>query len=60
MGFVIPDSPHTARWLNRREAVVVMSRKRNDHHTVEKRQLKWDQVRETATDIKTYLYFFLG
>ncbi|WWC59270.1 uncharacterized protein I303_101820 [Kwoniella dejecticola CBS 10117] len=60
MGILIPDAPHTARWLNRREAVVTMSRKRHDYHTVEKRQLKWDQVWETVKDIKTYLYFFLG
>ena len=37
-----------------------MSRKRHDHHTVEKRQLKWDQVFEWAKDPKTYLYFCLG
>lgn len=60
MGYVIPDSPHTAKWLSRREAVVVMSRKRHDHHTVEKRQLRWDQVAEWARDPKTYLYFLLG
>ncbi|WVW78471.1 hypothetical protein I302_100425 [Kwoniella bestiolae CBS 10118] len=60
MGILIPDAPHTAKWLNRREAVVTMSRKRHDHHTVEKRQLKWDQVIETVKDIKIYLYFLLG
>ena len=60
MGYVIPDSPHTAKWLTRREAVVVMSRKRNDHHTVEKRELRWDQVIEWAKDPKTYLCFLLG
>jgi hypothetical protein len=37
-----------------------MSRKRHDHHTVEKRQLHWDQVFECGKDPKTYLYFFLG
>ncbi|WRT64798.1 uncharacterized protein IL334_001732 [Kwoniella shivajii] len=60
MGFLIPDSPHTAKWLTRREAVITMSRKRHDHHTVEKRQLKWDQVKETVLDVKIYLYFLLG
>lgn len=60
MGFLIPDSPHTAKTLTRRQAVVVMSRKRHDHHTVEKRQLHWDQVFECGKDPKTYLYFFLG
>ncbi|WWD21473.1 hypothetical protein CI109_105959 [Kwoniella shandongensis] len=60
MGIVLPDSPHTAKWLTRRQAVITMSRKRYDHHTVEKRQLKWDQVWETVKDPKTYLYFALG
>lgn len=56
----IPDAPHSTRWLTRREAVVVMSRKRHDHHTVEKRQLRWEQVWEWGRDVKTYLYFLLG
>ena len=60
MGILIPDAPHSSRWFSRREAVVIMSRKRHDHHTVEKRQLRWDQVWETVRDVKTYLYFFLG
>ncbi|WVQ83358.1 hypothetical protein IAT38_005497 [Cryptococcus sp. DSM 104549] len=60
MGIIVPDAPHAARWLSRREAVVTVSRKRDDYHTVDKRQLKWDQVWETGKDVKTYLYFFLG
>lgn len=60
MGFMIPDSPHESRWLTRREAVVTLSRKRHDHATVEKRQLRWEQVWETARDPKTYLFFSLG
>jgi hypothetical protein len=60
MAFLIPDAPHATRRLTQREAVVVVSRKRDDYHTVEKRQLKWDQVWETFKDVKTYLYFMLG
>lgn len=60
MGIVIPDAPHQSRWLTRREAVVTVSRKRHDHAGVEKRQLHWEQVWETARDPKTYLYFCLG
>jgi hypothetical protein len=37
-----------------------MSRKRHDHHTVEKRQLRWEQVWECAKDPKVYLFFLLG
>lgn len=57
---MIPDAPHSTKRLTRREAVVVVSRKRDDYHVVEKRQLKWDQVKETFKDVKTYLYFLLG
>ncbi|KAK1922842.1 major facilitator superfamily domain-containing protein [Papiliotrema laurentii] len=60
MAIIIPDAPHHTRWLTRREAVVVMSRKRHDHHTVEKRQLRWEQVWECAKDPKVYLFFLLG
>jgi predicted membrane protein len=60
IGFWIPDAPHATTRLTRREAVVVVSRKRDDYHVVEKRQLKMNQVWETVKDVKTYLYFLLG
>jgi MFS family permease len=60
MWIFIPDAPHATNWLTRRQSLIVVSRKRNDHAGVDKRKLKWDQVKESATDIKTYLYFFLG
>ena len=44
MAFIIPDSPYTSKRFTRQEKVVIMSRKRDDYHAVEKRQLKWDQV----------------
>ncbi|OWT36696.1 hypothetical protein J008_05545 [Cryptococcus neoformans] len=60
MGIVLPDAPHTAKWLTRREQIVVVSRKRHDYHNVDRRQFKLDQVLETLKDPKTYLYFLLG
>ncbi|WVR05518.1 hypothetical protein IAU60_002536 [Kwoniella sp. DSM 27419] len=51
MSYIIPDSPYTSRRFTRQEKIVIMSRKRDDYHAVEKRQLKWDQ---------TYLFFLLG
>ena len=48
IGFIIPDAPHSTKRLTRREAVVVVSRKRDDYGVVEKRQLKWDQVKEIS------------
>lgn len=56
MGIIIPDSPYTSKRFTRDEKLVIMSRKRDDYHAVDKRQTKWDQVKETALDIKTYLY----
>lgn len=44
MAFIIPDSPYTTKRFTREEKIVIMSRKREDYHAVEKRQLKWDQV----------------
>lgn len=44
MAFIIPDSPYTSKRFTRDEKIVIMSRKRDDYHAVEKRQLKWDQV----------------
>jgi hypothetical protein len=56
MGFIIPDSPYCTKRFTREEKIVIMSRKRGDYHAVDKRQTKWDQVKETALDVKTYLY----
>jgi MFS family permease len=44
MAFIIPDSPYTTKRFTREEKIVIMSRKREDYHAVEKRQLKWDQA----------------
>lgn len=60
MGLIIPDSPYTSTRFTREEKVVILSRKRDDYHAIEKRQTKWDQVKEASLDVKTYLYFFLG
>jgi hypothetical protein len=60
MGIVIPDAPHDTKWFTRKEAVMIVSRKRDDHHIVDKRQLKWNQVIELVKDPKTYLFFLYG
>jgi MFS family permease len=51
MAFIIPDSPYTSKRFTREEKIIVMSRKREDYHAVEKRQLKWDQVSEEFPSI---------
>jgi len=60
MGIIIPDSPYSTRYFSRQDRVIIQSRKRDDYHGVEKRQLRWSQVKESMLDVKTYLYFFLG
>ncbi len=57
MGIIIPDSPYTTKRFKREDKQIIMSRKRDDYHAVEKRQIKWDQVKESFLDVKTYLYF---
>jgi hypothetical protein len=49
MSLIIPDSPYTSKSFTREEKVIIMSRKRDDYHAVEKRQLKWDQVSHLST-----------
>lgn len=60
MMFIIPDSPHTTTRFTREEKLVIMSRKRDDYHQAEKRQINWSQVYECVWDIKLWLYFLLG
>lgn len=60
MGIIIPDSPYGTRYFSRQDKIIIQSRKRHDYHGVEKRQLRWGQIKESVTDVKTYLFFFLG
>jgi MFS family permease len=46
MSLIIPDSPYETKRFTREEKIVIMSRKRDDYHNVEKRQIKWSQVRD--------------
>jgi MFS family permease len=60
MATIIPDSPYETKRFTREEKIVILSRKRDDYHAVEKRQIKWGQVWECFKDVKMYLYFLLG
>lgn len=60
MFYFIPDAPHTTNWLTRRQAVVVVARKRNEGAGIDKKEFQRSQVWDTLKDPKTYLYFFLG
>lgn len=60
MFLFIPDAPHSTKWLTRRQAVVVVARKRNEGAGIDKKEFQRSQVWDTLKDVKTYLYFFLG
>lgn len=55
----MPDSPMEAKFLNEREKFIAVERLRANQMGVVSRQWRWDHVRETFSDIKTYLWFLL-
>ncbi|KAG6849484.1 hypothetical protein C0991_011520, partial [Blastosporella zonata] len=57
--FVLPDSPATAKFLNREEKVVALERLRANNQGTESKVWKWEQVWDVFTDPKTYLWFGL-
>ncbi|GHJ89084.1 hypothetical protein NliqN6_5486 [Naganishia liquefaciens] len=60
MFIFIPDAPYSTKWLTRRQAVIVVARKRNEGAGIDKKEFQRSQVWDTLKDVKTYLYFFLG
>lgn len=56
---LMPDSPMEAKYLTLREKVIATRRLRANQQGVASREWKWDHVWETATDIKTYLWFLI-
>ncbi|KAK5124163.1 hypothetical protein LTR85_001866 [Meristemomyces frigidus] len=56
----LPDSPVTAKGLTQREKRIAVERLRENQTGVENKHFKWYQVREAFSDIKLYLFFFLG
>ena len=60
IGILMPDSPVTAKFLTRSEKRMAVERLKSNQTGIENKHLKPYQVLEAATDIKTYLLFFLG
>jgi MFS family permease len=56
----VPDSPYQTHWFTRTERLIIVSRKRDDHHGVERRQWDFGQTLEAFCDVKTYLFFLFG
>ncbi|KAL2436813.1 putative transporter [Exophiala dermatitidis] len=60
IGYFMPDSPVTAKFLNDREKRIAVERLTSNQTGVENKHLKPYQVLEAFTDIKLYLFFLLG
>ncbi|KLO84810.1 allantoate transporter [Fusarium fujikuroi] len=57
--FLMPDSPMEAKFLSDREKVVTIERLRSNQMGIVSRQWKWDHVKESVLDLKTWCWFFL-
>lgn len=55
--WLIPDSPMEAKFLSVREKVIATERLRANQMGIAARKWRWDHVKETALDVKTYLWF---
>lgn len=57
--WLMPDSPMEAKFLAEREKVIATERLRSNGQGIISRRWRWDHVRETATDPKTYAWFLI-
>ena len=55
----MPDSPMEAKFMSERSQMIAVERLRANQMGVASRDWKWAHVLETATDVKTYLWFIL-
>lgn len=53
----IPDDPSKARFLNKREKLMVVHRIKSNQQGFGNHEIKWYQIKEALTDIRTWLYF---
>ncbi|KAG7087313.1 hypothetical protein E1B28_013290 [Marasmius oreades] len=60
MYIFLPDSPPTARAFTRDERLMAVARLRGNQTGVDNKKFKMDQFIEALTDVKTWLFFFLG
>ncbi|SCU86044.1 LAMI_0D00166g1_1 [Lachancea mirantina] len=55
--FHIPDDPSKAWFLSEREKLMVVERIRGNQQGFGNHHIKWNQVREAFTDVRTWLFF---
>ncbi|SCU90308.1 LAME_0E07976g1_1 [Lachancea meyersii CBS 8951] len=58
--FHIPDDPSKAWFLSEREKFMVVERIRGNQQGFGNHHIKWYQVKEAFTDIRTWLYFLFS
>ncbi|KAF9265011.1 MFS general substrate transporter [Marasmius fiardii PR-910] len=60
MYIFLPDSPPTARAFTREERLMAVARIRGNQTGVDNKKFKMEQFIEAITDLKSWLFFFLG
>lgn len=55
VGVFLPDNPVKAKFISHRQKAIAVERMRADQTGIENKQFKWDQVRDTLKDPKTWL-----
>lgn len=55
--FFMPDSPMSAKYMAEREKFIAVERLRANQMGIQSGQWRWDQVRETFLDMKTWFWF---
>ncbi|CUS25193.1 LAQU0S33e00100g1_1 [Lachancea quebecensis] len=58
--FHLPDDPSKAWFLSEREKLMVVERIRSNQQGFGNHQIKWYQVKEAFTDVRTWLYFLFS
>lgn len=54
---LMPDTPMETRFMSDREKMIATERLRANQMGIASRKWRWDHVKETFLDIKTYLWF---
>nr|XP_018266694.1 uncharacterized protein I303_00669 [Kwoniella dejecticola CBS 10117]OBR88852.1 hypothetical protein I303_00669 [Kwoniella dejecticola CBS 10117] len=60
MGFFLPDSPVSARWLSDRQRYIAVMRLKDNRTGVENKHFKLSQAKEAFLDLKTWLIFLIN
>ncbi|GKT63871.1 major facilitator superfamily transporter [Colletotrichum tofieldiae] len=59
MFLYMPDSPVEAKFLNDHDKLIAIERLRMNQQGVMSREWRWDHLKESLLDIKTWCWFFL-